>query len=55
MDRTWMYDAVNPYKYGLKDNFISGVAEFVEMAMACKVVKIEILHEIGREYEDRKI
>src|SRR4051812_42168143 len=29
-----MYNAVNPDRYGLKDNFISGVDEFVEMAMA---------------------
>lgn len=29
-----MYDAVNIHRPGLKDNFIAGVAEFVEKAMA---------------------
>ncbi|KAK2352694.1 hypothetical protein QL285_090412 [Trifolium repens] len=34
MDRRWMYDAVNLYRHGLKDNFVTGVDEFVKKAMA---------------------
>ncbi|GAU48783.1 hypothetical protein TSUD_406260 [Trifolium subterraneum] len=33
MDRSWMYDRVNPNRFGLKDSFLSGVAEFVNKAM----------------------
>jgi hypothetical protein len=29
-----MYDAVNLYRHGLKDNFVTGVDEFVKKAMA---------------------
>ena len=33
MHRRWMYDGVNLDRHGLKDHFVSGVAEFVEKAM----------------------
>ncbi|CAJ2652475.1 unnamed protein product [Trifolium pratense] len=33
MDRSWMYDRVNPNRFGLKDTFFSGVGMFVNKAM----------------------
>src|SRR4051812_18951546 len=33
MDRSWMYDRVNSNRYGLKDEFVSGVEDFVNKAM----------------------
>ncbi|CAI8596244.1 unnamed protein product [Vicia faba] len=33
MDQSWMYDRVNSNKYGLKDEFVSGVEDFVNKAM----------------------
>ncbi|KAK2360865.1 hypothetical protein QL285_086084 [Trifolium repens] len=33
MDHSWMYDRVNPNRFGFKDSFFSGVGELVNKAM----------------------
>ncbi|KAK2364490.1 hypothetical protein QL285_089358 [Trifolium repens] len=33
MDHSWMYDRVNPNRFGFKDSFLRGVGELVNKAM----------------------
>jgi hypothetical protein len=33
MDHSWMYDRVNPNRFGFKDSFLSGVGELVNKVM----------------------